>query len=456
MTTRRGDGSGGDSFGLPWRRLAELVEQSQPDTAYGRVEKIVGPLVEARGPAVRLGEACWLETPVPGAGVERIPVEVVGFRGDRNLLMPLDRLGAVDCRSVVVPTGAGLRVPVGEAYVGRVLDGLGRPMDGADPPEADALRPVDARPPDPMARPRICEVMPLGIRAIDACLTCGRGQRVGIFAGSGVGKSTLLGMIARHARSRVNVIALVGERGREVRDFIERDLGAGLARSVVVVATSAEPPLLRTRAAMTAMAHAEYFRDRGHDVLLMMDSLSRLALAQREIGLALGEQATTRGFTPSVFSLLPELLERSGTAPTGSITGIYTVLVEGDDMEEPVADAARGLLDGHVVLSRKKAEARWFPAIDVPASVSRVARELVETKRRVVVDRLRELLATHAASEDLLRLGAYQAGSDPALDEAVARHPALRAFLTQDVEEHVDWDETWKALEAVFAEGTTP
>lgn len=446
MSFDREDEGKGDPLGLHWSRYAEIVEGSSLDLRYGRVEKIVGPLVEAKGPDVRLGEACWLETKSLQGGVDRIPVEVVGFRGDRNLLMPLARLGAVDCHSVVVPTGSPLRVPVGDEFVGRVLDGLGRPMDGKALPATGRLRSVTGTPPDPMQRPRISEVLPLGIRAIDACLTCGRGQRVGIFAGSGVGKSTLLGMIARHARSRVNVIALVGERGREVRDFIERDLGEGLDRSVVVVATSAEPPLLRTRAAMTAMAHAEHFRDQGHDVLLMMDSLTRLALAQREIGLALGEQATTRGFTPSVFSLLPELLERSGTAPSGSITGLYTVLVEGDDLDEPVSDAARGLLDGHVVLSRKKAEARWFPAIDVPASVSRVARDLLDEGQRASCDRARELLACHAASEDLLRLGAYQGGSDPELDDAVAHHDALRAFLTQQVEECSDWDETWTRL----------
>jgi flagellum-specific ATP synthase len=350
--------------------------------------------------------------------------------------MPLGELHGIGPGTNVHATGRPFRVAVGSGLLGRVVDGLGAPLDGDMLPAVGmSWRSAMAPPPDALTRPRISERVGLGVRALDALVPCGRGQRLGIFAGSGVGKSSLLGMIARSTSAKVNVIALVGERGREVREFIERDLGDALAHSVVVVATSDQPALVRIRAAFTATAIAEYFRDQGHDVMLMMDSVTRFAMAQREVGLAIGEPPATRGYTPSVFALLPKLLERAGTSESGSITGLYTVLVDGDDMNEPIADAVRSILDGHVVLTRGLAHAGHYPAIDVLQSVSRLIGEIVEPDVREAGTRLRTALASYREKEDLISIGAYRSGTDPVLDSAIACRGEIEGFLRQAVDE---------------------
>ena len=349
------------------------------------------------------------------------------------------------------PTGSPFRVAVGDSLLGRVIDGLGDPLDSLEPPQASSWRSTTAPAPDALTRPRISERVGLGVRALDTLTPCGRGQRLGIFAGSGVGKSSLMGMIARSTTAEVNVIALVGERGREVREFIERDLGDALERSVVVVATSDQPALVRIRAAFTATAIAEYFRDQGADVMLMMDSVTRFAMAQREVGLAIGEPPATRGYTPSVFALLPRLLERAGTSPVGSITGLYTVLVDGDDMNEPIADATRSILDGHIVLTRSLAHAGHYPAIDVLQSVSRLVGEVVSPEIRSAGQQLRAALAAHREKEDLISIGAYQAGTDPAVDAAIAMRPHIDGFLRQAVDEPTSLEDADAQLIALAA-----
>ena len=377
---------------------------------------------------------------------------MVGFRKGRTLLMPLGELQGIAPGTVVRPTGQPLRVPVGDQLLGRVLDGLGGALDSGPPLDPTLGRSTTSAPPDPLARPRITERVGLGVRALDALVPCGRGQRLGIFAGSGVGKSSLLGMIARSSGADVNVIALVGERGREVREFIESDVGTALPRSVVVVATSDQPPLVRIRAAFTATAIAEHFRDGGADVLLMMDSVTRFAMAQREVGLAIGEPPATRGYTPSVFALLPRLLERAGTSPTGSITGLYTVLVDGDDMNEPVADAVRAILDGHVVLTRDLAHAGHYPAVDVLGSVSRLLGDLVSDDVRASGQQLRAALAAYREKEDLVAIGAYQPGTSPLVDATIAMRAQINSFLRQAVDEPSTPDEADAGLRAL-AEG---
>nr|CAA9294141.1 Flagellum-specific ATP synthase FliI [uncultured Armatimonadetes bacterium] len=429
------------------------VERFDPVKMNGRVTQMIGLVIEATGPAAACGEICevrFSRTQPP------LQAEVVGVRdtaeGPRVLLMPLGDMEGVRPGSEVVGTGGALSVGVGDALLGRVLDGLGRPIDGEGPVETRTRYPVHATPPDPLTRRRITEPLPLGVRALDGLLTCGRGQRMGIFAGSGVGKSTLMGMIARNTHAQVNVIALVGERGREVREFIENDLGPeGLARSVVVVATSDQPALVRLKAALVATAVAEYFRDQNKDVLLMMDSVTRLAMAQRDIGLATGEPPTTRGYTPSVFALLPKVLERGGAGEHGTITALYTVLVDGDDMNEPIADAARGILDGHVVLSRHLATRNHYPAIDVLSSVSRVMPMITTEAHRGAAGALRQTLATYQEAEDLINVGAYQTGTNPAIDQARALIEPARAFLRQGTHEPAPLDETLRRLQGVFA-----
>ncbi len=414
----------------------------------GRVNQVVGLTIEADGPAVNLGELCLIER---GVGVEALPAEVVGFKSGRVLLMPLGDMDGLAPGCPITATGQMIRVEVGAGLLGRILDGLGRPIDDLAGLNTRTFYGISALPPNPLTRRRIDAPLSMGIRAIDSLLTCGRGQRVGIFAGSGVGKSTLLGMIARNTDADVNVIALVGERGREVRDFIERDLGPeGLARSVVVVATSDQPALVRLKGAMVATAIAEYFRDQGRNVILMMDSVTRFAMAQREVGLAIGEPPTTRGFTPSVFALLPRLLERSGTAEVGSITGLYTVLVEGDDMNEPIADAVRGILDGHIVLSRHLAHRNHYPAIDILASVSRLMVELATAPHRQAASELRNLLAIYRNQEDLINIGAYVPGSSPQIDKAIAMQETINQFLQQRTDEKVGMEETIGQLLAMF------
>ncbi|MGB9804253.1 flagellar protein export ATPase FliI [Desulfofundulus sp.] len=424
-----------------WRQRVRSARLLRPT---GQVVRVIGLTVEVRGIAARIGEICDIQVP----GEAPVVAEVVGFREDVTLLMPLGELRGIFPGCSVVPRGRGLSVAVGEHLLGRVLDGLGRPMDGRDLLAPDQCYvPVDNSPPNPLYRQRITQVFSTGVRAIDAFLTCGRGQRLGIFAGSGVGKSTLLGMVARYSSADVNVIALVGERGREVRDFIEGDLGPeGLARSVVVAATSDQPALVRVKAAFLASAIAEYFRDEGKDVLLLMDSVTRFAMAQREVGLAIGEPPTSRGYTPSVFALLPRLLERSGMGTTGSITAFYTVLVEGDDLNEPITDAVRGILDGHIVLTREMAARNHYPAIDVLQSVSRLMPEIADAEHLARVGRLRDLLATYRQSEDLINIGAYAPGSNPRIDAAVKAYPRIVQFLRQDMHEYSSFEETMKTL----------
>ncbi len=405
----------------------------------GKVSKIIGLLIESQGPRVSLGDLCYLHSPGDGAG---LPAEVVGFRENRVLLMPLGEFHGIGPGCQVVSARRTLQVKVGDGLLGRVLDGLGNPIDGKGPLAAAREYPLHAAPPPPLSRRRITERISVGVRAVDGLLTLGRGQRVGIMAGSGVGKSTLLGMVARNTEADVSVIALVGERGREVREFIERDLGEeGLKRSVVVVATSDQPALLRLKGAMTATAIAEYFRDQGLDVMLMMDSVTRFAVAQREVGLTIGEPPATRGYTPSVFALLPKLLERSGAGETGSITGIYTVLVDGDDMNEPIADAVRSILDGHIVLSRAIAAQNHFPAIDVLQSISRLMLEIVDAEHWRAAQEVRTLLATYRDAEDLINIGAYAAGSNAGIDQAIGLIGPIREYLRQDVRERAGLEE---------------
>jgi flagellum-specific ATP synthase len=433
-------------------RCAETVLSADLHERRGRVDDLIGLIVEATGLEAEVGEVCTIE-----AGRKRpaVPCEVVGFRAGRTLLMPLGEIHGIGPGHAVAATGRPVRVPVGDELLGRVIDGLGRPIDDLDRALPAVARSTQAPPPAALDRPRITERVSLGVRAMDALIPCGRGQRLGIFAGSGVGKSSLLGMIARSCTADVNVIALVGERGREVREFIERDLGDAISRSVVVVATSDEPALLRIKAAFTATTVAEHFRAQGLDVMLMMDSVTRVAMAQREVGLAIGEPPATRGYTPSVFALLPRLLERTGTSPDGTITGLYTVLVDGDDFNEPIADAVRSILDGHVVLDRSLAHAGHYPAIDVLGSVSRLEGEVTAPEVRMAGRRVRSLLAAHRDKADLISIGAYQPGTDPLVDEALVKRDAIEEFLVQGPTELSTADEADAGLCALagFAAG---
>jgi len=428
-------------------RAGDALRESDLARRHGFVSNLIGLIIEATGLHAEVGEVCLV-----GTDRNRAPVsaEVVGFRDGRTLLMPLGELHGIGPGTRVLATGAPFRVAVGDGLLGRIIDGLGQPDDGAAAP-AGVPRSTIAAPPPALSRPRISERVGLGVRALDGLVPCGRGQRLGIFAGSGVGKSSLLGMIARSTSASINVIALVGERGREVREFIERDLGDALSRSVVVVATSDQPALVRIKAAFTATTIAEHFRDQGHDVMLMMDSVTRFAMAQREVGLAIGEPPATRGYTPSVFALLPRLLERAGTSASGSITALYTVLVDGDDMNEPIADAVRAILDGHVVLTRSLAHAGHYPAVDVLQSVSRLVGEIVTPELAGAGQRLRSSLAVLREKEDLVAIGAYQPGSDHALDSALSHRARIEGFLRQPVHERTDPADTDAALLAIAA-----
>jgi len=417
-------------------RFSRAIHDGDLHGRHGRVSNLIGLILEVTGMEAEVGELCYVEA---GRTRPPVPAEVVGFRDGRTLLMPLGEMEGIAPGRAASATGRQFEVPVGDDLLGRVIDGLGKPLDKGDDLEG-AVRSTMASPPDALDRPHIEDRVSLGVRALDSLVPCGRGQRLGIFAGSGVGKSSLMGMIARSTSADINVICLVGERGREVRDFIDRSLGDALERSVVVVATSDQPALVRIKAAFTATAIAEHFRDQGADVMLMMDSVTRFAMAQREVGLAIGEPPATRGYTPSVFALLPKLLERSGTSPRGSITGLYTVLVDGDDMNEPIADAVRSILDGHVVLSRHLAHAGHYPAIDVLQSVSRLVGEIVSPDVRRAGMQLRKLMAAYRDKEDLIAIGAYQAGSDPVVDEAVAKRAAIDAFLQQTLDDLSDAD----------------
>jgi flagellum-specific ATP synthase len=430
--------------------LESGLEKLQLIKINGRVVQVVGLVAESQGPDVRVGDLCRI---CFRDGSHGLDAEVVGFRGDRVLLMPLGDLREVGPGSDVLSMDRPLGVPVGEGLLGRILDGLGEPLDDKGPLAATGFYPLHATPPHPLRRQMVEKPLSVGVRVIDGFLTLGTGQRIGIFAGSGVGKSTLLGMMARYTTADVNVISLVGERGREVREFIERDLGEeGLKRSVLIIATSDQPPLIRLKAALTATAIAEFFRDKGKNVLLMMDSVTRVARAQREIGLAIGEPPTTRGYTPSVFEVLPQILERAGTGEYGSITGVYTVLVEGDDMNEPVADTVRGVLDGHIVLSRRIAARNFYPSVSVLESVSRVMPAIVSPEHLEAAGRVRDLLATYAESEDLINIGAYKAGASPRVDWALRHLDSARAFLSQKVDESSPFEVTENRLIALAPE----
>jgi flagellum-specific ATP synthase len=432
----------------------EQLARSDLHGLRGRVNDLIGLIVEASGLEAEVGEVVLVEA---GRSREPVPAEVVGFRAGRTLLMPLGDLAGLAPGHRVTATGRPLSVPVGVEMLGRVVDALGRPIDAHGALDARERRAIEATPPDPLQRTRITEQVSLGVRALDTLVPCGRGQRLGIFAGSGVGKSSLLGMIARSTNADVNVICLVGERGREVREFIERDLGEeGLSRSVVVVATSDQPALVRIKAALTATTIAEAFRDEGADVMLMMDSVTRFAMAQREVGLAIGEPPATRGYTPSVFAMLPKLLERSGTSDRGSITGLYTVLVDGDDFNEPIADAVRSILDGHVVLTRELAHAGHYPAVDVLQSVSRLVGEIQTPETRAAAQEVRSLLAAYKDKADLIAIGAYEPGTDPQTDRAVHARPAMDAFLRQKVDEPTTAPEASQILRELAAAAGGP
>lgn len=428
-------------------RISESIEATSRWNVLGRVRQVVGLVVESNGPQARLGDVCLIE-PEPGA--PKVTAEVVGFRSDRVVLMPLGDMTGVRAGSMVEATGECLRVPVGEALLGRCLNGLGEPIDDGGPLEIQQTYPVIAPPPSALHRQMVQHPFETGVRAIDGLMTMGVGQRMGIFSGSGVGKSTLLGMVARNGSADVNVIALVGERGREVREFIENDLGEeGMKRSVVVCATSDEPALVRIKAALTATAIAEYFRDKGQNVLLMMDSVTRFAMAQREVGLAVGEPPSTKGYTPSVFALLPRLMERAGCGPKGAITAIYTILVDGDDTNEPISDASRSILDGHIVLSRKLTSRGHYPPIDVMNSLSRVMPMVVPQEQVHAANALRELMAAYYDVEDLISVGAYKPGSQPVSDRAIEKWDAVNAFLRQDKTQATPLQESVATLEGL-------
>ena len=422
------------------RAACEMVAKIDPLCYKGKVKNIVGMMIETSGLAAKIGDICLIGGE---NGEPPVKAEAVGFRDGNVLLMAYGDIRGVGPGSVVESTGHKLRVPVGEGLRGRTVDATGRPIDGLGEFPAEACCDIDAPCVNPLERPRISEAMSFGIKAVDGPLTIGKGQRIGIFSGSGVGKSTLMGMIAKNVKSDINVIALVGERGREVKEFIEKDLGKeGLARSVLVVATSDQPAMFRAKCAGVATTIAEYFRDQGRDVLLMMDSLTRYAMAQREIGLATGEPPIARGYTPSIYSKLPRLLERSGNFKTGSITGIYTVLVEGDDTNEPISDTVRGILDGHIVLSRTLAARNHYPAIDVGASVSRLMTDITSQEHQDAAARLRNLLSIYNQNSDLISIGAYKPGMNKKLDEAVGKIDRINGFLVQKIDETFSFEET--------------
>ncbi|MFE8699075.1 flagellar protein export ATPase FliI [Cytobacillus sp. FJAT-54145] len=426
--------------------LIDQIEQLDTFKRYGRVKRVIGLMIESQGPESSIGDVCYIHVS-NNLQKRRILAEVVGFKEENVVLMPYTTISDISPGSLVEATLKPLEVKVGSALIGNIVDSLGQPLDGSLLPKGLVSVPTDKEPPNPMSRPPITDPIEVGVRMIDSLLTVGNGQRVGIFAGSGVGKSTLLGMIARNTTADLNVIALIGERGREVREFIERDLGPeGLSRSIVVVATSDQPALMRIKGAFTATAIAEYFRDKGLNVMLMMDSVTRVAMAQREVGLAIGEPPTTKGYTPSVFAILPKLLERTGTNLYGSITAFYTVLVDGDDMNEPISDTVRGILDGHLVLDRSLANKGQYPALNVLKSISRVMNNIVPEGHRKSSEKLRDLLSTYINSEDLINIGAYKKGSSREIDEAIRLTPQIISFLKQETDEKVSMQESINTL----------
>ena len=432
-----------DSFKNALKNL-ELVKYT------GRVSQIIGLTIESIGPAIKIGEVCKIYT----LKSQKIVLsEVVGFKDKKVLLMPLGKMEGIGPGSKVEATGFQLQVKVGECLLGRVLDGLGNTIDEKGHLPTMKTYPVNAAPPNPLHRTKITEPLSLGIKAIDGFITCGKGQRLGIFSGSGVGKSTLLGAIARNTQADVNVIALIGERGREVNEFLENDLKEeGLKKSVVIIATSDQPALVRMKGALLATSIAEYFRDQGENVLLLMDSLTRFSMALREIGLAIGEPPVTKGYTPSVFAVLPKLLERPGTSKKGSITGLYTVLVDGDDMNDPIADAVRGILDGHIVLSRKLANKNHYPAIDILSSISRIMPNISSKEHVLNANRIKEVLAEYKEAEDLISIGAYAKGSNSRIDYAIEKIDAINKLLKQDTNEKFSYDETVEIIKNIISE----
>lgn len=436
-----------ETYAIDFHKYTKLCEKPYY-RKLGKVVNVVGLTIESAGPDAKLGDLCTI---MPDSEEKAVPIlaEVVGFKDKKTLLMPYDAVDGIGLGCIVENTGYPLSVTVSDELLGKTLDGLGRPVDGEK--IVGERYPVEATPPDPMSRSIIDQVLPLGVKAVDGLITVGKGQRIGIFAGSGVGKSTLMGMFARNTKADINVIALIGERGREVREFIERDLGEeGMKRSVVVVATSDRPALERNKAAKTATAIAEFFRDQGKDVLLMMDSLTRFSMAQREIGLASGEPPVTRGYPPSVYSEMPKLLERAGRTSEGSITGLYTVLVDGDDFNEPITDTARSILDGHIMLNRKLGHKNHYPAIDILQSISRCMSQITNRDHKQAAGKLKTVLATYSEAEDLINIGAYKSGSNPSIDYAISKIDAVNQFLCQGVDEKFTFDESVSMLEALF------
>lgn len=431
-----------------FRELLPKIENAETFNHTGKVESVVGMSIAASGGRAAVGDICRIYNKESGS---QIQAEVVGMKDERILLMPYSNMNGLSAGSFVRNTGHRLSIPMGSFLRGRIINALGEPIDGLEPFPAGATGCIDADYINPLTRPPIRERMDFGVKAIDSMLTIGKGQRIGIFAGSGVGKSTLMGMIAKNVKADINVIALVGERGREVLEFVQRDLGEeGMKRSILVVATSDQPAMLRMKCPSVATGIAEYFRDQGYDVLLMMDSLTRFAMAQREIGLAIGEPPVARGYTPSIYAELPKLLERSGNFNRGSITGVYTVLVEGDDTNEPIADTVRGILDGHIVLSRKLAHENHFPAIDVSASISRLMVELVDDEHKKLASRMRDVLSIYEKNEDLVSIGAYKKGTNYKLDQSLAKIDAVNQFLMQDVNEAFTYEQCIAQMEAIF------
>jgi len=427
--------------------LKQIINNTDTISVKGKIEKIVGTVIESTGPNADIGTVCRIYN---SKNTAYIRAEIVGFKENRVLLMPYEDLAGITKGSIVESTGNTLKVPVGEALIGRVIDGFGSPIDGKGEIIPDTFYPVKGTPSNPLCRPRINEPIVMGVKAIDSLLTCGKGQRLGIFSGSGVGKSTLMGMISRNIEADVNVIALVGERGREVRGFIENDLKeAGLQKTVLVVATSDQSAMMRLNCAYTATAIAEYFKDQGKDVLLMMDSLTRFAMAQRETGLSIGEPPVARGYTPSLYAVLPKLLERTGKFERGSITGIYTVLVEGDDVNEPISDTVRGILDGHIVLSRTVAMRNHYPAIDILASISRLMNEIVPQEHMQMASQIRATLSAYYENYDLISIGAYKTGTNPKIDYAIQNIDRINDFLKQDIDDKFTFDETMQLMQAL-------
>ncbi len=435
--------------------LVQHISKMPTFKKFGRVSRVVGLMIESQGPESSIGDVCKIHINSPKNGHSVILAEVVGFREEVVVLMPYTNIREISTGCLVEGTGSPLEVKVGPELIGKVLDSMGNPIDGTSLPKGLRTVGTEQDPPNPLTRPPIHDQIEVGVKAIDGILTVGKGQRVGIFAGSGVGKSTLLGMIARNTNADLNVIALIGERGREVREFIERDLGKeGLAKTIVVAATSDQPALMRIKGAFTATAIAEYFRDKGLNVMLMMDSVTRVAMAQREIGLAVGEPPATRGYTPSVFAILPKLLERTGTNQQGTITAFYTVLVDGDDMNEPIADTVRGILDGHIVLDRALANKGQFPAINVLKSISRLMNHISEEQHVKAAERLRELYFTYQKSEDLINIGAYKRGTSKEIDEAIQYEPLITAFLKQGYLEKISFEESVSELVSLSGGGS--